>query len=238
MNPRDTEDGRPALWTVPWIAPDRIVQGTSLSAPTVSGAAVLLKDYFIDTFGTSFANSVGNLFATLILMGDGQMQDGHVAVPGTNYYNDPLDPWWGAGRLQMRLFNDQGMDAPWRARWCTRLVDDGEVTTCDVNPDSNGVNQPLPAEVSHLKAVAWWFDPGVNIYGDPAEIGMKLTGSYYTYTAEGSAPQVKRIHLGSAAANHAMQVRLEGLNVPRTWDTSYYFYQKQRMVHVAMYYED
>lgn len=138
----------------------------------------------------------------------------------------------------MRMFNDEGMDYPWRARWCTRTVSDGGTYTCDVNPVS-GVNQPLDTDVEWFKASAWWYEPNLGASQNPADIDFRvcLDGSG-CYTAQGSESQVKRLWLGSAASGETLELQLVGTDVPTSTETGYYFLQKKRYVHIGMYYED
>jgi hypothetical protein len=144
-----------AEWNNTYTAFPTVVQGVSLSVPVVSGAVANLKDNLVANIGAAFANEVGNLYSTMLLMGDSAVETGSYGE------TTPVDELWGVGRLKMRLFTGPGMDAPWRARWCTRTISHGEIATCTVNPDGGGVNQPLSSDVDQLKAAAWWYEPNV-----------------------------------------------------------------------------
>lgn len=140
----------------------------------------------------------------------------------------------------MRYFDSSAMNAPWRARWCTRTIQDGETDYCEVNPNEYGVNQDLDASVDLLKATGWWFEPNLETGDDPAIISFAVMEEDGTpiYSALGTEPQMKRVKLGNVVSGESWRIRLVGTDVPASTDASYYYGQQKRAVHVAMYYEN
>lgn len=223
---------------------------TSAAAPTLAGAAALLKDWLGVEIGWSIANEIGNLHASLLLMADGAYSEGCVLSPcnsqtGTASEGDAVDKRWGAGRLRMRVFDNAGMDGPWRTRWCERLVQPGEVLTCKAHPDSSGTNQSLDEDVDRLRMAAWWFEPNLGTEEHPANIafGAWRNGSFQ-YQTEGTAPGEKRLwELDPGGA--AWEARLVGWCVPEEgalFDPEDPYGdcngEGERTVYVALYWED
>lgn len=227
---------------------------TSAATPTVAGAATILKDFLSSLLGAAWTNDVGNLHATMLLMGDGtrlsstslfnplRSAPGPVAIHG-----DALDPAWGAGRMRMRLFTDAGMDGPWRARWCIRTVSSGgAVAPCLANPDSTGVNQALSADVERLRATAFWHEPNLGSLEDPANIAFAaFANGAFKYQTSGTAPGSKRLREDSAGGA-TWDVRLVPWCVPppgALFDSAHPYANcgvsgATRKVHIAMYWED
>lgn len=206
----------------------------SYAVPAVAGAVANLKDHLYGLLDSSFVNDVGNLYATMLLMGNQALES------GTYGATTPPDDLWGVGAMKMRLFTEGGMDAPWRVRWCVRVLSDGETKTCDLNPNPEGVNQSIPSDVEWFKTAAWWYEPNLDDGQTPADIGFKVcksTGSP-CYTASGSEPQVKRLWLGSAVSGYAWQLSVMGTDIPASEDSWYHSEEQKRVVHIALYWED
>lgn len=207
---------------------------TSSAAPVVAGSAAVLKDHLMDIFSTSIVNNAGYLYATMMLMGDGELEGG-----GTASATTAMDDIWGAGRLRMRMFNGDGMDGPWRMRLFSRVISDGEVETdLLVNPDSSGVNQEVSADVERLKATAYWHEPNIE-HANQAEISLAVCkASSSCYTGSNPSDQHQRVSLGNAVSGEEWYLKLTGLYVPKSKDSNYYHREEKRKVYVAMYFED
>lgn len=225
---------------------------TSAAAPTVAGALLNLKDHLGTLFGSAFADSPGMLYATMLLMGDGAVGECTGALDpncnaqlGTASEGDELNPIWGAGRMRMRLFTNSGMDSPWRARWCTREVGQGDVATCLANPDSGGTNQALDADVDRLRATAFWYEPNLGALEDAANIAFAAYRNLsFQYQTTGVAPAKKRLR-EDAPGGAVWELRLIGWCVPAEdaiFDVGHPYANcvgdTTRTVEVALYWED
>ncbi|MCP3919653.1 MAG: S8/S53 family peptidase [bacterium] len=209
---------------------------SSAATPVVAGTAACLKDHMLEIFSSSIANEVGFLYATMLMLADGQMEDGSFA----NTW-DPMDEVYGAGRLRVRMFNSAGMDGPWRMRLFSRVIEDGELAAdMLVNPNSSGVNQALSSDVERLRAACFWHEPNVeNGSTWTADIRLSIQGSNgYTYYSGTDDDPRQRIYLGNAVGGHSWTLRLMGNDVPISWDSNYRFLDDERKVYVAVYWED
>ncbi len=209
---------------------------TSGASPVVAGSAAVLKEHLIDVFGSALINEAGYMYAAMLLMGDGMQEDGTIAMAF-----DPADDVYGMGRLRMRMFNTEGMDAPWRMRLFGSTIDQGEhATNLLVNPDANGVNQPLSIDVERLRAAAFWHEPNVEDGSAfTADISLHIvdtTGS--TYGSGNSSDHHQRIRLGNVVGGQTWTLHLTGLDVPASNDSDYFHLQAKRKVFVAVYWED
>ena len=211
------------------------VTGTSLAAPIAAGAASNLKHQLIDRWGATMANQVGFLHAMMLLMGDGQIESG-VPVATT-----PLDDLWGAGRLRMRMWEPEGMDAPYSVFWAKRVLEDGETTSLLLNPDEARENQDIPNTVDAFKAVVWWYEPNVNYAsGTPAELRTRVCDedTSYCYTHSSGDPDAHRLNLGSVVADRTWRLDVTGLDIPSNLDPNDHYGQQKRDVFIAFYWED
>lgn len=208
---------------------------TSGATPVVAASAALLKEHLMDIFSTSLMTESGFLYASMLLMGDGQLESGSKASATT-----PMDELWGAGRLHMRMFNAAGMDSPWRMRLFSRVISDGEVESdLYLNPNSSGVNQTISTDVDRFKATAFWHEPNVEDSSGQAEISLAVCSSSSScYTSGNSSDPRQRVGLGNAVQGKKWYVQLKGLSVPKSYDRNYYYKEKKRKVFVALYWED
>jgi hypothetical protein len=207
--------------------------GTSNAAPLLAGAAADYKDFLIDTFGTSMANTVGYIYSQMLLMGDGELEGGGTATATT-----PMDDVWGAGRLRMRMFDSAGMDGPWRMRYGNWELDDDEVVTFPLNPDAGGTNQALSSDVEYFKSTLWWHEPNLGSTETPATITFQVTNGTSTYTSLGQMPGTQRLWLGTALNGGTWDVRITGTSVTSSTSGNYYSGQQKRRVYSAMFWED
>lgn len=214
---------------------------TSYAAPHVAGAAAILKHHLINVLGSTNGNKVGWLISTMLVMGDGRMEDGSTAGATTVY-----DDLYGAGRLRMRRFHDAGMDAPWRARWLQVNIEDSDTIDWLVNPNSGGVNQSVSSDVEWFKAAVWWYEPNLYYEGpadpdneEPAEIRFRVcrTAGCYVY---GTLDDHKhRLWLGNVIAGDTWTVSFDGVNIPASTDPDHWAYGEQkRTLFATMFWED
>ncbi len=117
---------------------------TSAATPTVSGAAVIFRQAYLDEY-SSLIDSPGILYANLLLMGDRRAEGGSYLATG-------YDGLWGAGHLHLRKWKDDAMDAPWAWETGYVCVDNGSTVTIPM------ADYPVPQGVDIVKAVAWWYD--------------------------------------------------------------------------------
>lgn len=188
-------------------------QGTSLATPVSAGAAANLKHRLIDGWGPGLANDPGFLHVQMLLMGDGQREVGGYAGTTT-----PVDDLWGTGRQRMRMWNSVGLDAPYRARWFKRIVEDGMTVSDPTYPDESGVNQALPTDVDMFKLAMWWFDPNLNnASATPAAMRTRVCDQdnpLVCYVHETTDPDAHRIQLSNSFAGRRWRVDVTGLDVP------------------------
>ncbi len=116
--------------------------GTSDAAPHVSGAAAVVKDWFIAN-GNTWMNSPGRLTAVMLGMADRGRASGQAVVGA--------DPKWGMGRLKLRRWGTStgGLAGVWgRGNWTHTL----NASSSNIKKFPFGA-QPLPANASFLKCV-------------------------------------------------------------------------------------
>jgi len=210
-------------------------EGTSYAAPIVAGAAADLKHHLIDKHGTSVANEVGLLFAFLLVMGDGQTENGPQIV------SSPVDPRWGVGRIRMRMFNNVGMDQPWRRRWAYWGHEEGEIFELPVNYNYNTQNNdPLSVDVEWMRVGLWWHEPNLGAGVDTSEIYLYINkdGTSTNYNCSSVAPQSQRLWLDQQLDGSAWTVKVNGMSVPASSEQGYYHNLKKRKLHMVVYWED
>ena len=208
---------------------------TSGAAPVIAGSAAVLKDHLLSIFSSTLINEVGYQYATMLLMGDGQLESGSIAGA-----QDGIDEIYGVGRLRMRMFNAAGMDAPWRFRLIGRTISDGELASnLYANPDAANVNQPLSIDVKRMRTAIYWHEPNVEDATGQAEILFSICNELGTcYGSPNEADQHQRILLGNVVGNHTWTMHLNGLSVPDSLDINYHHLLPERKVFMAMYFED
>ncbi len=130
---------------------------TSLATPTVAGAAADFIDFYRDRW-SHFIDNPGSLYANMLLMGDRQT----LAGKGLS----SLSHRWGAGRLRMRMFNGEGMDAPWYYFNGWTCISHQEIWDFPVG-NGGGLSQDFDA----IKAAAYWFDARHDGTLDPDQAG-------------------------------------------------------------------
>jgi hypothetical protein len=208
---------------------------TSAAAPVVAGSAAFLKEHLLTVFSSMLINDAGYLYAAMLVMGDGQMDAG-VALA-----QEEMDGKWGAGRLRLRKFDNAGMDAPWRMRLIGRTISDGAVVSdLLLNPDVNGINQDIPTSADRIRATVFWHEPNIE---DPATAWATISSTLcnddgFCYGSGNSGDPRQRHRIGNVTGGKKWWLKLSGIDVPASADTNYRFGLDERMVHVAVYWED
>lgn len=177
--------------------------GTSYAAPTVAAAALNFVDAYKHLL-SDLIDEPGVLFASMLLMGDRQ------AEAAGSVHISQFNELYGAGRLQMRLPDDSGMDAPSQWGFGYTCVDDGQTVTLTINGGA-----ALSADVDDLKAVAYWYDPR-HESGDSVsdvDLYLKTTGGSTLRSSLDSYDEKERVFY-SGVGGQAVKLELYGYDVP------------------------
>jgi len=199
----------PGFWRFGATTPDNFLAkgGTSLAAPQVAGAAMLVKHAYLAN-GVSYINSPGVLFTALLSMTD----RAHGA--GSLYKTSGFDPAWGGGRLQTRYFAG-GADHPAGGAWGFDLW---EVTIYN----GNQIDFPIrgtgaePASLQQFKVYAMVFEQSWKTVSDVDLYvrDMNCGSGSSQLGADASRDTKSMVRLGNSAAGQALCVRLHGYAVP------------------------
>jgi hypothetical protein len=183
--------------------------GTSLATPQVAGAAILFKDWFLDTQGT-FVNNPGQLFVMMLGMSDrgSGFSGGSPTSASTSFGNR-----WGGGRFQLRRFgaNDVDVEAPfwWSTGWTTM----GPFDTFDINV--GGSTSDEPAALTQYKAYAWFAEETPS---DVADIDLYVRdncdGTPATVRSDLSRDTKSMVRLDDEGASESLCMRLRAYHVP------------------------
>lgn len=220
---------------------DRGGVSTSHASGAMSGAAADFKHYLADAFAPwpswwTDENVVGLMHAALVLQGDGAVEGGGTADPSDHY-----DDLFGAGRFAARVFDDTGMNAPWRFRLAVRVVDDQESVEVYLNPDDNMVNQALPASADTFRSAVWWYEPNL-ASSVPAELWTFLKNPSIGTVAwyDGYTGQKQRVGVDppTTIGGYPWSLYVKGMDVSASVDSSYYYGLEKRKVFFALYWED
>lgn len=171
--------------------------GTSFATPSVAGAAADLIDAYKHV-RTDFIDDPGVLFTWMLAMGD----------RATTGFIPALNNRFGAGRVQLRIPDSQGMDAPWHAYTSWTCVDDGEIVTLPID-DGNA----LSSDIERMTVNAWWYDrrleQGVPI--DNIDLRVRSTDGTLVKFSNDLYDNKERIHLDPSGK--AVEVQLVGTDV-------------------------
>ncbi len=158
-------------------APDSSeASGTSFAAPTVTSAAVDYIDWYQNNISNLITGNPGIVFANLLLFGDRQEEGGGKRV-------GRYDHIWGAGRLQMRKLDGEGLDGPYSWRVLDTCIDDGEnAYTPTFTTDSRS---------DVIKGALFWYDRRHEDGTDIDNINLYLEyndgGTWTTYASSTDA---------------------------------------------------
>lgn len=147
--------------------------GTSFSTPTVTSAAMNLKNWYLNNFGP-LIEEPGILYAMLLNFGDGE------GIKNTSSRYSGFNNLWGSGRLQMRRFDQFGMDSPWRARVGWQCVGHGETIRIDL------MSRRHDDDVDTVKVAAWWYDDEHGTGSDAPSVYLTIEGRKYNGNTPGA----------------------------------------------------
>ncbi len=208
----------PGWWWFGADMPDTFVNfrgGTSLAAPQVAAAALLVKEAYLRA-DITYINAAGVLFTQLLAMTDREN--------GTSHRTWRFSPEWGGGRFQLRYFGS-GADHPAGGAWAMDLFEtylyDNE--TIDIPVRGTGTE---PTSLNQIKVYAMVFEED---WEHVADIDLRLRGNNCTgayYGTDTSLDVKSMVRAGSEAAGDSLCVQVHGYGVPT----------EGRRVVLAMYY--
>ncbi len=228
---------------------------TSWATGIAGGAMLLLREQMKIGLPTG-PNEPGLVKAIALGMTDNavptspfSIPDGHLVV-GTTSANGAMDDLTGAGRLNLRRWNSEGMDSveatnppgtTYDIMPFMQLVDEGGVYVLPINEDSAGVNHPMPSDADTLRAVAFWFEPNYDRgLSDFAMIDLSLVD--VTYGVSTGSPLGRdnkaRASRWAPPAGSVYELRLHGVTVPKSKHPDYYHNQRKRLVFGYVFWED
>ncbi|HMU81120.1 MAG TPA: hypothetical protein PKC57_12750, partial [Microthrixaceae bacterium] len=107
-----------------------------------------LGDLFLDLLDDlgGLMNQPERRYVFLLAMGD--------RWNGSLYKTSGFSNLWGAGRIRLRKYDADGMDAPAELRFDQFCV---PASTDVIRPINDGY--ALPADAAYIKVVTWWYDP-------------------------------------------------------------------------------
>jgi Subtilase family len=217
---------------------------TSWATPVATGAAALLRDFFVQDPNMPWPHHhlVGHVFSHMLLMGDGHLEGDGEMEGGNQTATTPLDELYGAGRLRMRLFTDEGMDAPWFWDFVYFMEDDGEIFYYPIHK-INQTNYPVPTGTDWFRASLWWYEPNLgDAYGYPVptssvKLSVVADDGAPSYTCSSLVPQSQRLWLGNIIAGEPWSLRVQGLDIPPSLDEDYYHLQERRPMYLSFFWE-
>ena len=214
-----------------------VSRGTSNAASVVSGAAAVHVDAYRRNIGR-LVDDPGILFANLLLMGDRTLEAlGPFADSRqTTGYNN----LWGAGRLKMRMFNHEGMDAPAELVVGRVCVGHEEVVRIPINRAG-----PIPEDADVLKIVTFHYDRrreegafgnGLHIFARSESTNMSGVPNLWSEDTNGIENK-HRIFVDnlSAFAEDYLHLGIYGFDVSGTHPTCGV---NRTMVYYSFFYED
>lgn len=131
------------------------------------------------------------------------------------------------------------MDAPWRRRIHSFVLEDGEEWVRNVNP-SGGSNQDVPADAEWFKGAMWFYEPNLDDNAaDLATVNFRICDSGGCYNSGTTDAGAQRLWLGSVVGGEEWQVKVNGIDVPDSEEAGWYYYNEpKRKVYVSYFYED
>ena len=177
------------------------IPGTSVAAPTVMSSLVAFSDMYEREID-SWIQDPGALSALALIMGDGGTYLG-------GFQTSSFDPRLGAGRLQLRMLNQEGLDSPYMFHDGAVCVAQGESVTIPLNGGTS-----LPADMDTVKVVAWWFNEAISTYQAYGNnIDLKLTIGTNSYLSSSAWDEKERVWVTNAPSGVA-SLSIDGTYVP------------------------
>jgi len=184
---------------------------TSMANPKAAAALMNLLHQRYDSGSTVIALP-GVQKAIMLMMGDRAAGDG--SVHNLAGFNDT----WGAGRLNMRLLNDTGLDSPAGSCYGYECVSQDEEVILPINS-----NVALSSDVDRLKAVIWWY---TDSFTNPIPNKMNLyveyessPGNWTVIRQDQSSDLKKRVYAsGSEIQGRKVRLRIWGYDVNSSHD--------------------
>ena len=195
----------PGWWRFGATTPDNFAQtgGTSIAAPQIAGAAMLIKDAFLSA-GQTYINSPGVLFAAMLAMTDRSQ--------GASYRSTGFDPGFGGGRFQLRYFGGTS-DHPAGGAWGFDLwevtIHNNEIIDFPVR--GTGVE---PSTIQQFKAYAVVFEQDWRTVADVDLYVMDQNCAGTTLGYDVGFDTKSMVRVGTEAAGKALCVRVKGYAVP------------------------
>ena len=204
---------------------------TSMAAPKAAAALMdLMHERYND--GSSVIHYPGVQKVLMLLMGDRATGD------GSTHLVSSFSDIWGAGRLNMRLLNSNGLDDPSCSCYGYACVANGEDLIVPINS-----NNALSSDVDRIKAVAWWYtDSFTNPI--PNRIHMYLDyesspGVWTVIRSSQTSDLKKRILAsGSEIQGRKVRLRLYGYDVNSSHDDRGNCQDGKARVYYAFIFED
>ena len=181
---------------------------TSASAPTAAGAAALFRQWY-KAEQSDLIDDPGIMYAQLHLM-----TDGLVDLPTEAYDLIGFDGLYGGGRLRLRAFDPDGLDAP--GGWAAGSVCVAHGTTANVDLNAGSA---LSAGVDYIKAVTWTYDhdhddsPGAGHDRFSLTLGYHNGSAWVEAVTDASNDNKHRVFVDDAVGGKPWRLRISGVAV-------------------------
>jgi len=195
----------PGSWRFGASTPDNFQQtgGTSLAAPQIAGAAMLVKDAFLSA-GLTYINSPGVAYAALLAMTDRSQ--------GAGFRTAGFDPGYGGGRFQLRYFGGSS-DHPAGGAWGFDLwevtIHNNEIIDFPVRGTA-----AEPSTIQQFKVYAVVFEQDWRTVADVDLYVLDQNCAGSTLGYDTSFDTKSMVRLGAESAGKALCVRVKGYAVP------------------------